>query len=219
LELIRIELHCHTDCSKDGLIKPEQLPILCQKKGIDRVAVTDHNTITGAVRAQKVDPQRVIIGEEVMTTVGELLAFFVQEEVPVGLPPEEALRRLGEQGAFISVSHPFDRLRCGSWKEEDLLPLLAQLDAFETFNARALWPNANRKAAAFAYRYGLAGTVGSDAHYQGEIGQATLLLPAFRDAQGLRLALPQARIQARISPPWVHLASRYAAWSKGRRQT
>ncbi|HEY3474500.1 MAG TPA: PHP domain-containing protein, partial [Anaerolineales bacterium] len=106
-----IEFHCHTIFSKDSLTRPEVLVETCRQKGIDRVVVTDHNTIAGARVAQAIDPELVIVGEEIATTCGELLAMFVKEEIPKGLTPQEAIRRLRDQGAFISVSHPFDRWR------------------------------------------------------------------------------------------------------------
>ena len=56
-----------------------------------------------------------------MTTKGEILAAFVTEEIPRGLSPQETIKRLRDQGAFISVSHPFDSWRNGAWKLEDLV--------------------------------------------------------------------------------------------------
>jgi len=69
------EFHCHTIHSPDCLTTPQTLVATCQRKGIDRVVVTDHNTIIGALKAKELDPERVIIGEEIMTTEGPLIAF------------------------------------------------------------------------------------------------------------------------------------------------
>lgn len=212
--MLRLEFHCHTHYSRDSLTDPAALVKACQRKGIDRLVITDHNTIAGALAAQKIDPQRVIIGEEILTTHGELLAAFVSEEVPAGLSPQETIRRLRAQGAFISVSHPFDWLRHG-WRYEDLLAATPSVDAIEVFNARCWWPGFNRRAQKFALQHGLAGTVGSDAHTVLELGRATLFLPPFTDPDGLREALKQARYQVRWSGPWVHLSSRYASLRKG----
>src|SRR5512139_456744 len=115
-----VEFHCHTKYSKDSRLSPRDLLKTCAQKGIDRVVITDHNSIAGALVAQKVDPQRVIIGEEIMTDKGELLAFFVQEEIPAGETPENAISLLRQQDAFISVSHPFDSWRSGHWEKSDL---------------------------------------------------------------------------------------------------
>ena len=75
---------------------------------------------------QKLAPDLVIVGEEIMTDRGEILGYFMRESIPAGLTPDETIRRLRDQGAVISVSHPFDRLRKGAWHEEDLLKIIDQ---------------------------------------------------------------------------------------------
>src|SRR5262249_49471924 len=102
-----VDLHSHTLWSKDCLTEFDTILRLCDQREIDRIAITDHNTAEGALRLQKIAPHRVIVGEEVMTTKGEILAYFVRESIPAGLTPEETIRRLRDQGAVISVSHPF----------------------------------------------------------------------------------------------------------------
>ena len=206
----RVEFHCHTIFSKDSLTRPKHLIKTCWSKGIDRVVVTDHNTIAGARAAYAIDPERVIVGEEIATTRGELLAAFVSEEIPKGLTPHETLRRLKDQGAFISVSHPFDQQRSGHWQEQDLLEILPHLDAIEVYNSRCLLPRFNREARRFAERHNLAGTVGSDAHAAFELGRSMMILEPFADAQGLRNVIRKGIPKVRWSPPWVYLTSRYA---------
>lgn len=211
---LKVEFHCHTIYSKDSLTSPEILIKTCRHKGIDRVVVTDHNTIEGALEAQKLDPERVIIGEEVMTTKGEILAAFVTEEVPPDLSPQETIRKLRQQGAFISVSHPFDVWRGGYWLLHDLVEIAPLVDAIEIFNSRCYWPGFNRQAQEFAREHHLPGTVGSDAHAAFELGRATLVMPGFENSEGLRSILMDARPHVRWSAPWVHLISRYASIRK-----
>ncbi len=175
--------------------------------------VTDHNSIAGALAAKDLDPERVIVGEEIMTSAGELLAAFVTEEVPAGLEPFEAIELLQSQGAFISVSHPFDKFR-SPWDPRILTDLIPEIDAIEVFNARVMWPGFNWKARNFAQEHDLAGTSGSDAHTIAEVGAATLWLDQFSDASGLRLAIRHAQPQNRLSGPWVHFASRRAVRTK-----
>jgi predicted metal-dependent phosphoesterase TrpH len=209
-ENLRVEFHCHTIFSKDSLTRPSDLVRTCRRKGIDRVVVTDHNTIAGARAAQAIDPQRVIVGEEIATTRGEILAAFVTEEIPRGLSPQETIRRLKDQGAFISVSHPFDRGRSGHWREEDLLEILPQVDAIEIYNSRCMQPRFNQEARQFAEARNLAGTVGSDAHAAFELGQSLLVLEPFQTPDELRSVIRRGIPQVKWSPPWVHLTSRYA---------
>src|SRR3970282_1164436 len=80
-----VELHAHPIASEDCLMRPADIVQTCRARGIDRLAVTDHNTVRGARAVQALAPALVILGEEIMTTQGELLAYFVQEEVPAGL--------------------------------------------------------------------------------------------------------------------------------------
>ena len=210
LASLRIEFHCHTIYSKDSLTRPEDLIRTCRRNGIDRVVVTDHNTIEGARAAQALDPELVIVGEEIATTRGELLAAYVREEVPRGLSPEEAIRRLKDQGAFISVSHPFDQWRSGHWQLPDLLKILPVVDAIEIYNARCWLPRFNREARLFAEEHHLAGTVGSDAHAAFELGRSSMLLEPFEGPDKLRQVIRQGVPRTRWSLPWVHLTSRYA---------
>ena len=209
-----VEFHCHTIASKDSLTRPADLVDACRRKGIDRVVITDHNTIAGARAAQKLDPERVVVGEEIMTTRGEILAAYVSEEIPAGLSPQETIRRLKNQGAFISVSHPFDEFRQGAWKLDDLLEIIADVDAIEVFNSRCILPRFNTAAQAFAEKHGLAGTVGSDAHAAFELGRSLLLLNPFHSAEEMRVAMRSAQAHTRLSPPWFHLVSRYASMRK-----
>jgi predicted metal-dependent phosphoesterase TrpH len=212
--MFRVEFHCHTIYSKDSLTPPLKLVQACQRKGIDRVVVTDHNTIIGATIAKSLDPDRVIVGEEIMTTKGEILAAFVTDEIPPMLTPQETINRLRAQGAFISVSHPFDGWRKGGWREEDLLEIISGVDAIEIYNSRCILPSYNRLAREFAHRQNLAGTVGSDAHTVLELGRSVLLLDPFDTPDDLRKSIHHGVARTHWSPPWFHLSSRYAVLRK-----
>jgi len=212
--MISLEFHCHTHASKDSLSRPVDLIAVARRKGIDRVVITDHNSIAGARDARAIDPELIIVGEEIMTTKGEILAAFVQEEIPARLSPQETIKLLKEQGAFISVSHPFDELREGGWIENDLLEILPLVDAIEVYNSRCMFPRFNRRARAFAERHNLAGTVGSDAHAAFEVGRSLLLLDQFTGADGLRDVIRGAKFRVKWSPWWFHLTSRYASMKK-----
>lgn len=214
MDNLRVEFHCHTVFSKDSLTRPEQLVEAARRKGLGRVIVTDHNAIGGALRARQIDPALIIVGEEIMTTRGEILAAFVSEEIPAGLTPQETIRRLREQGAFISVSHPFDVQRGGHWELPDLLEIAPQVDAIETFNSRCIQPEFNLRAQDFAREHGLRGTVGSDAHTTQELGRSVLILEAFANADELRAVIGRAQADTHLSSPLIHLTSRYAVLIK-----
>ena len=210
--MISLEFHCHTIASKDSLTCPADLVATARRKGIDRVVVTDHNTIQGALAAQLLDPELVIVGEEIMTTQGEILAAYVRKEIPPGLSPQETIRRLKEQGAFISVSHPFDELRKGGWKENDLLEILPFVDAIEVYNSRCMFPSFNRRAKEFAEKHNIAGTVGSDAHAAFELGRSLMLLDQFTGPEELREVIrrgvPRVEVVSALVPFVVALCVR-----------
>lgn len=205
----KVETHCHSLYSKDSLTNLDKLIHMARKRGLDKLILTDHNNIQGALRAKEMAPDLIIVGEEILTTAGEFLAFFVKEEIPRGLEPMEVIKRLKEQDAFISISHPFDLLRHG-WP----LPLLDQirphLDAIEVFNGRSFTKNINQKAGAYARQYDMAGTVGSDAHTLGEIGSSYMILPPFTDAKSLRLVINDAEYVQHHSSPLVRFGSTFA---------
>jgi predicted metal-dependent phosphoesterase TrpH len=210
--IYKVDFHCHSDASPDSLSKPADLIATARAKGLDRLVVTDHNSIRGALRCKEIDPELIIVGEEIQTSCSELLASFVTREVPRDLPPKEAIKRLRDQGAFISVSHPFDPHR--GWQLKDLLEIIDLVDAVEVFNARCNRAEWNLQAFEFANKHGKPGTVGSDAHALFELGKASLRLPAFESPDELRRVLGQGKVEAKLSSPLVHLGSRYAKWVK-----
>lgn len=211
---VRVELHLHTHASSDSLVEPQKLLDHCARIGIDRVAITDHNSISGALAAKALAPDRVIVGEEIETTQGELLGYFMSDHIPAGLEPLAAIERLRAQDAVISVSHPFDQTRGPKWTYEQLLAIAPHIDAMEVFNARCFTNKPNRKASAFARQQGLLATVGSDAHSYYEVGRASMVLPPFSDAKQFLAGLKIARLQTRLSPFYVHFFSRFAVFSQ-----
>lgn len=201
--LIRAEFHCHTVYSHDSSNRIPQLLRTAKARGFERLAITDHNTIQGALKAKELEPELVVIGEEILTTRGELLGYFLRDEIPRNLSPMQTIERLKKQGAFIVVPHVFDRRRHG-WSKEDLEEILPHVDALEVFNSRCLNPRINRMGRAFAEERGFAMIAGSDAHSLVELGLASVWLPAFNDPVDLREALKEARIDARLLSPLDH---------------
>lgn len=212
--MLTAELHCHTCYSKDSLMLPRRLIDVARRRGLQRLAITDHNVFDGARHAARIDPELIIPAEEIMTTGGELLGYYVRELVPPGLSPLKTIEILRQQGTVISVAHPFDTVRSGHWDETELREILPLVDAVEVFNARVATPAQNRRAADLAATAGKPGTAGSDAHAYMEVGRTTMRLPDFHDAESLRGALSAGEVRGRLSPYWVHLLSRYAVWRK-----
>lgn len=214
---LHVDFHCHTVVSGDSLTTPERLVRAARRRGLDRIVITDHNEIAGALAANAIDPELVIVGEEVMTTDGELLAAYVKERVPAGLSAMDAILAMRAQDAFISVSHPFDTARNG-WEVEKLDAILPYVDAIEVFNARCYPIDKNTQALNYSQRYGVARTAGSDAHSALEIGRGRVVLPLFENAEELRAAIQAGTIIGKSSSVLVRFISRYAVLVKSLRK-
>lgn len=211
---VRVELHCHTKASEDSLVPVERYLSRCKTLGIDKIAITDHNEIKAAFEAKALAPDMVIVGEEIQTSRGELLGYFMSEWIPPGLEPLETIDRLRDQNAVISIPHPLDPFRSKDWSQDDLEALVPYVDALETFNARCLGNKPNLEAAFFAIEHGLLMTAGSDAHTLDELGKATLVMPDFSDAEIFKAALSHAEQITELSPFYTHLFSSFAKLNK-----
>lgn len=208
-KVVRVDFHVHSIGSPDSLSKGEDLYERAKKLGLGKLIITDHNSTKTVFELQKAHPGFVIAGEEILTTSGEILAIFVKEELPKGIEPLEAFKRLKEQNAFISLSHPYAPMRHG-WTEAEMEEYLPYLDAIEIANARNL-PEMNLSAAGFAAKHGLCGTAGSDAHGLSELGAMGLSLPDFNTADELREAIRSSSVFGKESPLTVRFYSRKAA--------
>jgi predicted metal-dependent phosphoesterase TrpH len=140
----------------------------------------------------------VIVGQEVKTRTGDLIALYIDRTIPPGLPSFEAASRIRDAGGLVGLAHPFDRFRAGGGRrgwENDLEQLTPLLDFVEAWNARLFMGSGNALAAEFAAAHGLPGVAVSDAHTVLEVGVAyTILEGPVRDAAELRAALPEARL-------------------------
>lgn len=210
--MLRADFHVHTSYSPDSAMSPQRLVERCLAAGLTCIAVTDHNTLRGAHETARLAPFRIIIGEEIETSDGDLIGLFLQTEVPKGLPPMEAVRRIKAQGGLVAIPHPFDVVRRSVLQPSALAEVLPHADMIESFNSRNLFSRANRRALAVATARGLLVTAVSDAHHPRELGGTYTEIPEFDGtAEGFKQALTQARLVGRPSGPWVHLLS---TWNK-----
>ena len=203
--MIKADLHIHTAYSPDSITSLQQVIARCRKNEINCVAVTDHNSILGALKLREMAPLTVIVGEEIMTRSGEIIGYFLDEEIPARLPAEEVVRRIKAQGGLVCIPHPFDRLRRSAIRRETLEALLPYIDIIEVFNSRVLLSQDNISARVFAAANELLGSAGSDAHIASEIGGAYVEMPDFNDAEEFRLALAQGMFLCRKASLWVHM--------------
>lgn len=166
---IRIDLHIHSKYSDDGVLDPCEIVRIAQQRGLNGVAITDHNTIRGGEEARRHETDRfaVIVGAEIMTDRGEITGLFLSREVRARRW-SDVIDDIKAQGGIVVVPHPFDLLRRSTFRLTDELVGLA--DAVEGFNSRCVLQRFNREALRFADRHNLPVVAGSDAHFASEIG-------------------------------------------------
>lgn len=212
--LLRIDMHLHTHASWDCLSDPEKVLERAVARGLDRIAITDHNRIWAAREMARRHPDRIIPGEEVKTAEGiDVIGLYVKEEIPRGTPAREACARIREQGGLVYLPHPYARGKGGSGRYAE--ELADHADIVEVFNARLRDPALNRAAADLADRRSLPGGAGSDAHTLWEVGGARVELPAHPNRPGAFLrALASARVSGVASPRAVRLASTFAKMAR-----
>jgi predicted metal-dependent phosphoesterase TrpH len=180
---VRVDMHSHTMWSGDATTTPDELREAITESGIDVLCITDHGTINGAVELAASLGCRVVVGEEVRTSAGEIIGLFLSERLPFGMKPDEAVRLIRDQGGVVYVPHPFDPVRhCMSEAALESLAASGGLDAVEVLNAKVSLAHLNRRAAEFAHTHGLAAGAGSDAHVASAVGAAYVEMPDFDHA-------------------------------------
>jgi predicted metal-dependent phosphoesterase TrpH len=190
------DIHIHTTYS-DGVATPAQvLAHVAAHTDLRVIAITDHDAIGGALEARAMADEfglEVIVGEEVSTCEGHLLALFIEEELPAGRPAAETVAAIHAQGGICVAPHPFGMLvpsvgRSGPLRGRAGLERGWPVDAIETFNASLWLPHNNHSAARYAARHGIPALGGSDAHHLETIGRGYTRFPG-RSAADLRRAI------------------------------
>ena len=203
---ILADLHMHTSYSSDCATTPEQLLAACQECGLEAIAVTDHNTIEGAIETALLAPRHihVIVGEEIKTREGEVIGLYLKEEVPKGLSLEETIALIRGQQGLVYVPHPFDPLHLTP-SYQLLARNAADIDIVEVYNPRITFTSFNEKARRLALKYDIPGGAGSDCHVPQGVGTAMLSLRKFAGPAELLASLRGADvIRSSKSPIYLH---------------
>lgn len=187
--MLKADLHVHTRYSSDCLTSIEKTIATCLKRGLECIAVTDHNEIRGALMLQEKAPFKVIVGEEIRTDRGEIIGYFLTRPVKPGLSPARTVEQIRDQGGLVCIPHPFDRLRKSRLDFEALQEIEKEIDIIEVFNSRNIFRDDNLKSREYAIARGKMVSVGSDAHWPWEIGQAYMNIPDFSDMETFRASL------------------------------
>jgi predicted metal-dependent phosphoesterase TrpH len=186
-------MHVHSKYSHDGVLEPETIIKTAKRRGLKGVAITDHDTIMGALSAKKHETSdfEVIIGSEIKTDRGEIIGLFLEKDI-VSRKAYEVIKEIKDQGGIVVVPHPFDRFRKTRFtpKDEDV----RLIDCIEVFNSRCLFQKYNEEAMRFAAQHALKTIAGSDAHFEYEIGKAGIELDSKDDDGDLKKAILDGRV-------------------------
>jgi predicted metal-dependent phosphoesterase TrpH len=159
--------------------------------GLDRIGLTDHNTIEGALQLAQIAPELAIVGEEAKTREGEVIGLFITDRLRPYMRPEEVMDHIREMGGLTYLPHPLDRRR-DHFQLERILDLADRIDIIETYNP---WcdAGANQAAASLASELGKVSATGSDAHSARELGRSWMEMAEYRDPQDFLEKLRHAR--------------------------
>jgi len=188
----------------------------CQELGINCVAIADHGTVEGALEMQRIAPFTVIVAEEILTPYGELMGMFLKETIPSGLSVEQTIALIRAQEGIVCIPHAFDLLRPSALGEKIVEEITEEIDVIEAFNARSLLRRSSEKALAFARKYDIVQSAGSDAHTLGEIGNAYVEMAEFNGRDDFLQALAKGKVMGHRTNPLTHFAS---AWNKLKNRT
>lgn len=166
-----LDLHVHSRYSKDSLMSPELILKAAKKRGLDGIAVTDHNTIKGGLETKKANMDKdfkVIVGSEIRTEYGDIIGLGLTDEI-LSSDFNEVVDSIKSQGGYVVLPHPF--------RNKALIPLknIDKIDMIEVFNARSSYIQ-NKMALVLAHRFNKPISAGSDAHLAFEIGSGRVIL-------------------------------------------
>lgn len=161
--MYKVDLHTHSVASPDGGITADQYAHALSTNLLDVIAVTDHNQVDFAIGLRQQLGDRIIVGEEIMTTGGEIIGLYLTKRIKPGLSPLETVKRIKEQGGLVYVPHPFESVRKGLHPAA-LEELIDYVDIVEICNGRAFLQNRSSQTVIWAKLNHIIGAASSDAH-------------------------------------------------------
>ena len=215
--MIKADLHIHTEYSMDCTMSLEDIIERCLEVGINCLGIADHNTLAGALKMKEIAPFFIIPGEEILTATGEVIGFFLSQEIPSKLSMKETVALIKAQDGLICIPHPYDRLRYSVFRDQVFDDIMSQVDIIEAFNARSLSPSSATRAMELVRKYDKLASAGSDAHTLPEIGNAYVEMPDFNNKQEFLASLAKGKIYgsksnpaARVVSTWNRLKKRWS---------
>jgi predicted metal-dependent phosphoesterase TrpH len=191
--MFKVDLHTHSSASPDGSLTIEDYRAMLESGRLDCLAVTDHDTVTLALRARTELGEKIIVGEEISTAEGELIGLFLREKIAPGLSPAQTAELIHEQGGLVYVPHPFETVRHGL-SQASLETIADQVDIMEVFNGRAVAQNRSPDAKQWAADHAVAVAASSDVHGRQGWGRTYTLVEQLPNAKNLTANLRGAKL-------------------------
>ena len=191
---LKLDFHVHTTASSDAYTRLDELVPMCKGRGLDGLAITDHNVLSRNV------PQELLIipGIEISSREGHIIGLGVSDAVPRKLSADETILQIKRLGGVSIVAHPYDLLRSAINPEV----LTTMPDAIEVINAASMLHSFTwKRARKFAEKKNLPQTGGSDSHIPETIGKAfTIVEVDSRDVVSVLDAIRNGRVAAEGRP-------------------
>ena len=189
---IKADLHVHTIYSGDSVITPKDLVFYAKKRGLNAVAVTDHDRLDGALRIASEVDFPIIPGIEVSSLQGHIIGLNVREPVGRDLSADETVERIHDLGGVAIACHPFALFKGSIGKY-----VTEKFDAVEAINSSSFpFASSTRKANELAEKLRLPKTAGTDAHYGPVVGQAYTVIEAELAVDSMVKALVEGQCRA-----------------------
>ena len=205
---VKADLHVHSTYSSDSIITPKELVFYARKRGLNAVAVTDHNQVEGARKIARETDFLIIPGTEVSSRDGHIVGLNVNEVIPRGLSTDETVDRIHKAGGIAIACHPHALFK-GSIGQH----VTAKFDAVETINASSFpFRSASSKAEKLAERFGLPRVAGTDAHYGPVIGCAYTVIDSELNVESILKAI----VDGRCEPAGGSISLRMRIQNQGR---
>jgi len=210
--IVRFDMHLHSCYSSDSSIPVNNIVKCYERTGILPL-VCDHNSVAGSERVYtilcKSDPDLpYILAEEILTSDGEIIGIFLQDEIQKLMSAEETLDAIRDQGALALVPHPFCSYRMTALRKDVMDRIIDRIDIIEGYNSRVLNDWENALARGYAGRCGKPVSAGSDAHTSFELGRTYLSIEPFTDPKELMKALPDVSIHYNHMNPAIHTVTK-----------
>lgn len=173
--MLKLDLHIHSQYSEDGTGTHLEISKILKKKGLNGMAITDHNTVEGGLSALEVASKDFVVipGIEISTRDGHIIALNVKEIIPRSLSVEETIEKIIEIGGLPIVPHLYRTL--SGIKEKKLKKIIKKVPAIEVFNSCSVLKT-NLKTMKIAKKYNLGGIGGSDSHIPSYAGEGYTLV-------------------------------------------